>query len=301
MRLAVRKLGVSRLIVLLVAASGFLIAGARAQNPDTMGLEQNEAKAKQLLKQSIEAMGGPLFQAQTESECEGRVAQLDRNGGILGFSNIRSYWHYPDKNRNEYIVHSTKAGYFGILIGDFPLPIKGGETIQLFSGDSGWLMDKDGVSPADATLVSEFQNSLKRQLRNLLLSRANEDGVFLHYAGIGTADIREADWIEFSDENDHVVRMALDHQSHLPLRTVAITPNEEMQQKDEDVIIYSNFKEHEGVQFPMQLTREHNGMRTHQTFFASCTNAPSLPPDFFTEESLQKQFKQSGGKVKKQK
>jgi hypothetical protein len=300
-RLEVRKFAIPVLAAVLVAVSGFLIAAARAQNPDTMGLEQNEAKAKQLLKQSVEAMGGPLFQAQAESECEGRVAQLDRNGGILGFSNVRSYWHYPDKNRTEYIVHSTKAGYFGILIGDFPLPIKGGETIQLFSGDSGWLMDKDGVSEMDTTLVSEFQTALKRQLRNLLLNRATEDGVFLHYAGIGTADIREADWIEFSDENDRVVRMALDHESHLPLRTVAITPNEEMHDKDEDVTIYSNFKEHEGVQFPMQITREHNGMRTNQTFFSSCTNAPSLPPDFFTEESLQKQFKQSGGKVKKQK
>jgi hypothetical protein len=300
-RLAVRKLVIRALVALLVAASGLLLAAARAQNPDTMGLEQNEAKAKQLLKQSIDAMGGPLFQAQTESQCDGRVAQLDRNGGIMGFSNIRSYWHYPDKNRTEYIVHSTKAGYFAILIGDFPMPVKGGETIQLFSGDSGWFMDKDGVSPADATLVSEFQSSLKRQLRNLLLNRANEDGVFLHYSGIGTADIREADWIDFSDENDRVVRVALDHESHLPLRTVAITPNEEMHDKDEDVTIYSNYKEHQGVQFPMQMTREHNGMRTQQTFFSSCMNAPSLPPDFFTEESLQKQFKQSGGKVKKQK
>jgi len=300
-RLDVRKFGIPTIVAVLVACSGFLIVAAHAQNPDSMGLGQNEAKAKQLLKQSIEAMGGPLFRDQTESECEGRVAQLDRNGGILGFSNIKSYWHYPDKNRTEYIVHSTKAGYFGILIGDFPLPVKGGETIQVFSGDSGWLMDKDGVSEADTTLVSEFQNALKRQLRNLLLNRANEDGVFLNYAGIGTADIREADWIEFSDENDRVVRVALDHESHLVLRTVAITPNEEMHDKDEDITIYSNYKEHEGVQFPMQITREHNGMRTHQTFFSSCTNAPSLPPDFFTEESLQRRFKQTGGKVKKQK
>ncbi|MGB7435445.1 MAG: hypothetical protein WBR26_12925 [Candidatus Acidiferrum sp.] len=283
----------------LVLVSAFLVSAAYAQNPDTMGLAENEAKAKQLLKQSIDAMGGPLFRDQSESECEGRVAQLDRNGGILGFSFIKTYWHYPDKNRIEYIVHSTKAGYFGILIGDFPLPVKGGEFIQLFNGDSGWTMDKAGVSDADATMVSEFQDSLKRQLRNLLLHRANEDGVFLHYSGIGTADIREADWIEFSDENDRVVRMALEHESHLPLRTVAITPNEEMHDKDEDITIYSNYKEHEGVQFPMQITREHNGLRTHQTFYSSCSNAPNLPPDFFTEESLQKRFKQTGGKAAK--
>ena len=301
MRLSFRKLSLPVLLGLVGTVSGVLLAGTRAQNPDTMGLAQNEAKAKQLLKQSVEAMGGGLYRDQAESECDGRVAQLDRNGTVMGFSYIKSFWHYPDKNRTEYIIHSTKGGYFGILIGDFPLPVKGGEFIQLFNGDSGWTMDKDGVSDADATVVSEFQNALKRQVRNLLLHRASEDGVFLHYAGIGVADMREVEWVDFSDENDRVVRVALDRLTHFPLRTDAITPNQEMRDKDEDVTIYSNYREQQGVQTAMQITREHNGLRTHQTFFTSCTNAPSLPPDFFTEESLQKRFKQSGGKVKKQK
>jgi hypothetical protein len=300
-RLSLGKLGWPALLGIVSTVLGLGLTGARAQNPDTMDLAQDEAKAKQLLKQSVEAMGGGLYRDQAESECDGRVAQLDRNGAPMGFSYIKSYWRYPDKNRTEYIVKSTKGGYFGILIGDFPLPIKGGEFIQLFNGDSGWTMDKDGVNDADATVVSEFQSALKRQVRNLLLHRASEDGVFLHYAGIGVADMREVDWVEFSDENDRVIRLAVDRLSHLPLRTDAITPNQEMHDKDEDLTIYSNYREQQGVQTAMQITREHNGMRTHQTFFTSCTNAPSLPQDFFTEESLQKRFKQTGGKVKKQK
>ena len=74
-----------------------------------------------------------------------------------------------------------------------------------------------------------------------------------------------------------------------------------MHDRDQDVTIYSNYKEHEGVQTPMQVTREHNGQRTHQIFYTSCTNSPNLPADFFTEESLQKKAKDTGGKVKAQK
>jgi hypothetical protein len=50
----------------------------------------------------------------------------------------------------------------------------------------------------------------------------------------------------------------------------------------------------------MQVTREHNGRRTHQIFYTSCSNSPKLPADFFTEASLRKKFKDTGGKVKAQ-
>ena len=298
MRLRARQFGQMALAGLFVFASALLLSAASQQNPDTMDLDQNKAKARQLLKQSVDALGGSLYRDQSESDCNGRVAQFDRNGGTLGYSMMRSYWKFPDKNRTEYVVKTTKGGMFAVLWGN--LPIKGGEFIQLFDGDKGWTMDRGGVNDADATVVAEFQASMKRQLRNLLLHRADEEGVFLHYGGIGISDMREVEWVDFSDEEDRTVRLALDRMSHLPLRTIAITPNEEMHDKDEDVTIYSNYQEMQGIQTAMQVTREHDGRRTHQIFYTSCTNAPSLPADFFTEESLEKKFKESGHKAKAQ-
>jgi hypothetical protein len=282
-----------------VILSAFLVVAVSAQNPDSMDPNANKAKARQLLNLSIQAMGGSAYRNQSESDCEGRVAQFDRNGGTMGYSMMRSYWQFPDKNRTEYVVKTTKGGLFAVLWGN--LPVKGGEFIQLFDGDKGWTMDKSGVNDADVTVVEEFQSSLKRQLRNLLLNRANQEDVFLYYAGIGIAEMREVDWIDFTDQGDRKVRIALDHESHLPVRTVAVTPNEEMHDKDEDVTIYSNYKEHEGVQSPMQISREHNGQRTHQIFYTSCSNAPNLPADFFTEASLEKKFKDTHGKGKAEK
>jgi hypothetical protein len=295
-RLRFPKLGRLFALLGLVLASAFLILADSAQNPESMSPDDNKAKARQLLNLSIQALGGSAYRNQSESDCEGRVAKFDRNGGTLGYSMMRSYWQYPDKSRVEYVVKTTKGGMFAILWGN--LPIKGGEFIQLFDGDKGWTMDKGGVNDADATVVEEFQAGLKRQLRNLLLNRANEDGVFLYYAGIGVSDMREVDWVDFNDENDNKVRLALDHQNHLPLRTVATTANEEMHDRDQDVAIYSNYREFQGVQTPLQISREHNGQRTHQIFYTSCSNAPNLPADFFTEASLQKKFKETGGKVK---
>lgn len=274
----------------------FLAAPAPAQNPDTMDPAQNEAKAKQLVKQAIAALGGPAFENNQENDCEGRAVHFDRSGGLLGYTFIRSYWRYPDKNRTEYIVKTTKGKFFAVLWGN--LPVKGGEFVQLFNGDQGWTLDKGGVNDADASVVAEFQESVKRQIHNLLLSRVNDPAVFVRYAGIGTADLRPVDWLEFTDDQDQTVRLALEHDSHLPVRTYVSTPNREMGDRDEDVIIYTNYEDKEGVQTPMQVNREHNGRRTYQLFFTACSNSPNLPADFFTEESLRERFAKTGGKVK---
>jgi hypothetical protein len=294
------RLGFFKLVIAGGLAAFVLLAPCVfAQNPDTMDPDANKAKARQLLNLSIQAMGGSAYRNQGESDCEGRVAKFDRNGGTQGYSIMRSYWKFPDKNRTEYVVKSTKGGMFAVLWGN--MPVKGGEFIQLLDGDKGWTMDKGGVNDADATVVEDFQASLKRQVRNLLLNRANEEGIFLYYAGIGISDMKEVDWIDFNDQSDNKVRLALDHMSHLPLRTVASTANEEMHDRDEDVAIYSNYKEKDGVQSAMQITREHNGQRTHQIFYTSCSNSPNLPADFFTESSLQKKYKETGGKAKGEK
>ncbi len=294
MRVSLRKSGVLALLGALLSAPVVL-----AQNPETMDPEQNGAKARQLLKQAISALGGDAFRGSVESDCEGRVAQFDRGGGMMGYNYIRSYWHYPDKSRTEYVVKSTKGGLFAVLVGN--LPVKGGVFIQLFNGDQGWTMDKSGVNEADATVVAEFQSAAKRQIHNLLMSQVKQEGVFLRYAGSGIVDLHPVEWLEISDQDGRTVRLALEHLSHLPLRTVVNTPNEETRDTDEDVTIYSNYKENEGVQTPMQVSREHNGRRTHQIFYNSCNAHPNLPADFFTAESLRERFKKTGAKAKAEK
>ena len=292
MRLSLRHAGLLPLLGLLL-----LLQPAFAQNPDALNSDPGAGKAKKLLDKAVESMGGFAFLNSEESDCEGRVAQLDRNSSLMGYTFIRSYWHFPDKNRTEYVAKSTKAGFLGILIGELPMMVKGGAFIQLFSGDKGWTMDKSGVSEADVTLVSEFQAAAKRQIHNLLLSRPEDDGTYVGYGGTGIADLKQVDWVEFNEREGRTIRLALDRETHLPMRTVVSTPNEEMHDRDEDVTIYSNYKELEGVQTPLQVTREHNGRRTHQIFYNACSNNPNLPSDFFTEASLQKRFKDTGGKA----
>ena len=273
---------------------------AVAQNPVLYDPDKNAAKAKQLVHDAIAALGDAAYREYGELQCEGRMAQFEHSGGLIGYANYRNFWHFPDKNRTEVVVTSSnKASFLAVLIGSLPMPVKGGIFVQVFSGNEGWTMDKGGVNEAPATAVSDFQAAAKHNLRNVLLIKAKQPDVFLHYAGSTTADLRQVDWLEITDPNeDGSIRVAFDQTTHLPSRMNVTTKNEETGQMDDDLTIFSNYQLNDGVQTPMQLTRVHNDRRASQLFYSSCKANPNLPADFFTKEGLEKHYKETGGKVK---
>jgi len=280
------RLKLAHVAMLALALLPMLVYGAHAQNPDTIAPEQSAAKAKHILQQAIDALGGQAYRDNKELDCEGRLAQFGHAGGMMGFVNYRNYWLFPDKNRTEYIVNSTKGGMFAVLIGN--LPIKGSTLVQVFSGNEGWVLTKEGVNEAESTDVAQFQEAVKHNLRNVLLTRVNEEGVYLRYGGLATVDLHPVEWIEITNREEGSVRLAVDHSTHLPARIVITSKDEVTGEMDEDVTIFSNYQPHEGIQMPMQVTRLHNDRRTYQLFYNACNANPNLPADFFTKEGLTK-------------
>ena len=287
----------------MAIALALLAPVVNAQNPDVWDPEKSTAKAKQLVQQAIGALGGAAFRDYSELQCEGRLAEFDHNGDPAGDVIYHNYWHFPDKNRTEYIYKSTgKVSLLTVLIGSLPMMLKGGEFVQLFSGNEGWTMGKNGVDEAPASTVSSFQTSAKSNVRNVLLLKVNQPDVFLRYTGTSTVDLWPVDWVEITDRGEEgSIRLALDRSTHLPSRVVTAHKNEENGQLDEDVAILTNYQPSNGVQIPMQVTRLHNDRRIYQLFYNSCKANPSLPADFFTKEGLERHYKETGGKAKEKK
>lgn len=293
MRIIFRKSGSLLMFGLLVLA-----ANARAQNPDTIAPEQSTAMARGILGQVIQAMGGPTYLGMTARECDGRRALIGHSGELSGYVGLKDYWQYPDKDRTDYIAHSRNT-LLGYIIGVQDLDIThGGVVITLFSGDQGWVMDRGGVSEMPATSVSQFQEAAKQNLDNLLRLRLKDESTRYRWAGLETVDLRPVDWIEITDADGRTSRLAVDRSTHLPVRSVVVTQDEELGQPREDVAIYTNYQPKGGVQIPMQVTRERDGRRIMQIFYDDCRPNPELSSDFFTREALEKRFRDVGGKSK---
>jgi hypothetical protein len=122
----------------------------------------------------------------------------------------------------------------------------------------------------------------------LLRLRLNEPGLDVRYGGQDTVDLKQIEWVEITDSAERKFRLAVDHLSHFLVRSVVSTKNEETQQIDEDVTIFSNYQLKDSVWVPLQISREHNGRRTAQIFYETCRFNSGIPDALFTKDSLKK-------------
>lgn len=272
---------------------------ARAQNPDMVAPEESAARAKQVLAQLIQGLGGPLYLDMREKQCDGRRAAIGHNGALAGYVQFKDAWEFPDKNRTDYIAHGRNT-LLGYMIGVQELDLShGGLVITLFNGDHGWTMDRGGVSEMPEDTLADFQEAVRRSSDNLLRLSLKDPELGFHWGGRDTVDLREVDWVEISDREQRVYRLAVDRSTHLLVRSVVRVKDESTGQEREDVTIFTNYRPKGGVQIPMQVTRERDGRRIAQVFYDSCQINPPLPADYFTREALVQRFKETGGKKPK--
>jgi hypothetical protein len=257
-----------------------LVPRSKAQNPDTLLPEQSAAKAKQILQQLTDALGGSAYLSVRESDCEGRLARFGHNGELVGFTNFKEYWRYPDKSRTDYY--------------------KKGVVINTYNGDQGWTLDRGGVSELPALAVADFQELTKKDVNNLLRLRVKEPGMVFRYGGQDIVDLKTVDWVEITDPEQRTFRLAVDRSSHLLVRTMIITEDESTRERSTETNIYSNFQPMDGVRTPLQITGDRDGRRISQVFFASCKYNPGFPEDFFSKAALEKRFSEVGGRKYKE-
>ncbi len=285
-------------LLMLAGCTAFAL-GASAQRPDTMMPEQSAAKGKQVLSELINGLGGPGYSEVRESLCQGRRALFGHNGELTGYIDFNDYRRFPDKDRVEYIGkgHNTILPF---LVGIDGLDwAHGGIVITLYNGDHGWTFDRSGVNEMPATAVSDFQEQTKRNIDNLLRLRLKEAGLAMRFGGDDTVDLKHVDWVEINDRDERTFRLAVDRSTHLLVRAVVITKDEETQQINEDVSIYSNYQLKDSVWTPLQISREHNGRRAVQIFYDTCRYNPRFSDELFDKSSLSKQGSQSLAKKSK--
>lgn len=267
-----------------------------AQGGQDLLPEQSAAKAKAILQQVISALGGRAFLNVRDSDCTGRLVQFGHSGELLGNTSFRELWLLPAKNRMEYITKG-QHNILGYLLGADGLSIMhGGVLVTVFDGDQGWILDKSGVSDQPENVVKSFAEQMKSGMNNMLRSRMDEDGVEFRYAGTDLVDLKEAEWIEISDREHRVLRMAVEKSTHLPLRWVVATRDPETRARTEIVTSYTQFISVDGVQTPLSVSRAQNGRQVSQIFFTGCKYNANLSPQLFTRASLEQRSPEASKK-----
>ena len=289
MRLIYKTMAFAFLLLGFASVCGTRATAARpaATQEQELGPEQSAAKARQLLRQVIAAMGGQAYLNVRDTQCDGRAAQFGTAGTLMGFTLFRDLWLLPDKNRVEYLSKGEHT-ILGFLMGSDELLIThGGATITVYNGQEGWSVDKSGVSNQPDELIQNFNEQLKTNMNNMLRKRMNEPGVDVQYAGPDLIDMKESDWIEFTDSDHREMRLGIDKYTHLPLRWVVASRNPETRERLEAITSYTQYMAFDGVKTPLSVELSRNDRKLSQTFFSACKFNADLAPDLFTRASLE--------------
>ena len=284
MRLIFRAIACMIFLLCFAWTSGSPAAAGPAQE---MLPEQSAAKAKQLLQQVIAALGGQAYLNVRDSQCDGRAAEFGTTGTLMGFTMFRDLWLLPDKNRTEYYTKGEHT-IAGFLMGSDDLLIThGGAMITIYSGDGGWALDKSGVSEEPEDLVKNFNDQLKSAMNNMLRRRMNEPGVDVQYGGTDLIDLKEAEWIEFTDRDRRNMRLGIDKYTHLPLRWIVTTRNPETRVNTEVTTSYTQYMTFDGIKTPLSIEMSRDDRKMTQTFLSACKYNSDLEPQFFTRAALE--------------
>ena len=287
---------ISRAIACLILVPGLLTASGRpasAGQSQDFAPEESAAKGRQLAQKVIGALGGPAYLNVHDEQCDGRAATFGTVGTLMGFTLFRDIWLLPDKNRVEYFTKGEHT-ILGFLMGSDDLLIThGGAMITIFSGSDGWVLDKSGVSNQSDDLIKNYNEQRMSDMNNMLRKRMNEPGVDVEYAGTDLIDLKEAEWIEFTDSDHRQMRLGVEKYTHLPLRWVVATRNPETRERSEDVTSYTQYLLQDGVKTPLSIELSRNDRKMSQTFLSSCKYNADLAPQLFTRASLEEAAKQA--------
>jgi hypothetical protein len=240
-----------------------------------------------VLQQVVTALGGQAYLNVRDTQCDGRIAQFGTAGTLLGFTLFHDLWLLPDKNRVEYTSKGEHT-ILGFLMGSDELLIThGGAMVTIFSGGQGWSVDKGGVSDEPEEVVKDFSDQLKTGMNNMLRKRMNEPGVDVQYAGTDLIDMKEAEWIEFTDSDHREMRLGIDKRTHLPLRWVVATRNPDTRERTEMITSYTQYLTLDGIRSPLSMELFRNDHKVSQTFLSNCKYNSDLDPQLFTRAWLE--------------
>jgi hypothetical protein len=276
----VRVTGGAVWVAILLAAA--CAAGARhaAAQDDQQFLmpEQSAAKAKQLLQQAIDALGGSAYLNMRDSTCTGRVGAFDHSGELTGYETFIDYEQPPYKDRQENLPKRN--------------------IIQIYNGDKGWVLDRSGVTEAPQSDLEENKENVQKDLYNILRNRIHEPDMIFRYGGPDVIDGWAADWVELVDRDDRTIRIALKQDTHLPVRETVETRDPKTRTKTSEIFYFSNYHPIGGIETPFQVTHERNSMKVFQAFFDKCGYNANLSDSLFTKESLDQRWAQIPNKEK---
>lgn len=235
-------------------------AGTGSQTAQKTPPTRIDPKAQELLDKTIQALGGQAFLDFKTATTRGRVFVISE-GATGGFAPFESQMEFPDKRRFAYG--------------------KDRPVVLINNGDRAWELDRYGLMRLETKRARRWQQANRYGLEGLLRRVIREPGVLILDGGVDFMDLLPVRVLDIFDARHIEVKLYLQRKTFLPIRITYRTQNPENLEWTVHAESFSEYKEIQGIQTPMHLTRYENDERTTEYFLSSAQYNKDYPPGTF--------------------
>ncbi len=251
------------LTILLFATMAFCQENSSAAPPaQSIPVDQESAtKAKALVDQMIQALGGQAYLNIRDISQEGRTYAFHHGTpegvGILFWR----FYRYPDEDR----VELTKKR----------------DVIYIYRGDEGYEITFKGTRADDPKTVTDTIRRRHFSLDWVIRKWLHEPGIALFYEGQTVAAQKECQQVTIMNAKNEAVTLYIDSSTHLPVKKSYSWRDPTDQERNIEEEVFDNYRPVDGIMTPFSVTRFYNGDESNQRFLHSVEYNKGLSDSLF--------------------
>ena len=246
---------------------------------------ENTKKARAVLDQAIEALGGQAYLNVQDVKQEGRSYGFHRGetkGPGVTFTRVRKLW---DKDRVDYTV-SQEIDYPFIYI-DIPVGSSKTHVSLIYNGDKGYEVTNKGVRDMnDKDDIGAYLRRRHFSLDAVLRQWLNQTGVALFYEGQTVAAQKPVDQVTVMNAKNEAVTLYLDSNSHLPVKKSFTWRDPTDKQRNVEEEVFDNYRPIQGVMTAFDDTRFFNGEMSAQAFLTKASYNQGVADTLFSPHDV---------------
>ena len=254
-----------RKLVAATQAAAQTASQSAATSPTSPGDQENARKARALLDQAIQALGGPAFLNIHDMQEEGRTYSFHHgqptSNGVLFWR----FLEYPNKERIE-ITKQRDVAY-------------------IYTVDKGYEVTYKGPHPIETKDLEDYLRRRRFSLDTLLREWTKDPGIALFYDGNALAGNLPAQQITMINAKNEAVSLFFDIETHLPIKKSYTWRDPVDKERNVEEEIYDNYRQVQGVMTAYGFTRYFNGDMQTQRFVNSARYNEGLNESMFDPNS----------------
>ena len=238
------------------------LAAQQTPAPSDNSAQANQQKARAVLDQMIQTLGGQAYLTLQDAESTGRSGRFYHERSEAS-TEYHRFWQWPDKER----VELTKQR----------------DIVQLTVGNEMYEITFRGSRLIDSKKDYDSQVYLERRhhaLDVILRQWLNEPGIALFDEGPGLTENHSVERITIINSKNDAVTLSVDTISHLPVKKTFVI-RDPQGYRDEIGELYDNWKMIQGVNTPYNTLVTRNGELMRQYFLSSITYNNHLQSSLF--------------------